>query len=52
MNRHNYSDQRPLLVIFHEPPATTALTDPRSRKINLHNIFVVCVPYAVLLCIH
>ncbi|EOD53108.1 putative histone deacetylase protein [Neofusicoccum parvum UCRNP2] len=37
---HNFAEERPLLVIFHEPPETTALTDPRSKKINLHNIFV------------
>ncbi|KAH7025471.1 histone deacetylase [Macrophomina phaseolina] len=36
----NFSEERPLLVIFHEPPETTALTDPRSKKISLHNIFV------------
>ncbi|OJD28706.1 histone deacetylase [Diplodia corticola] len=37
---HNFAEERPLLVIFHEPPETTALTDPRSKKISLHNIFV------------
>ncbi|KAB2569649.1 Histone deacetylase HDA1 [Lasiodiplodia theobromae] len=37
---HNFAEQRPLLVIFHEPPETTAITDPRSKKLNLHNIFV------------
>ncbi|KKY25385.1 putative histone deacetylase [Diplodia seriata] len=37
---HNFAEERPLLVIFHEPPETTALPDPRSTKISLHNIFV------------
>ncbi|KAK8200151.1 uncharacterized protein BKA78DRAFT_359599 [Phyllosticta capitalensis] len=37
---HNFAEARPLLIIFHEPPETTALTDPQSAKLSLHNIFV------------
>ncbi|KAK7564298.1 hypothetical protein JOL62DRAFT_507955 [Phyllosticta paracitricarpa] len=37
---HNFAEPRPLLIIFHEPPETTAMTDPQSAKLSLHNIFV------------
>ncbi|KAK8179360.1 hypothetical protein BC567DRAFT_78748 [Phyllosticta citribraziliensis] len=37
---HNFAEPRPLLIIFHEPPETTAMTDPQSAKLSLHNILV------------
>lgn len=41
MNRPNYNDARPLLVIFHDPPELKGFPNPRTNKIELHNTWLV-----------
>ena len=40
-HRPNYSDARPLLVIFHDPPDVMHVPDPQTNKIELHNTWLV-----------
>ena len=37
----NYSDARPLLVIFHDPPEVKGVPDPRTNRLELHNTWLV-----------
>ena len=39
--RPNYSDARPLLVIFHDPPEVKGVPDPRTNRLELHNTWLV-----------
>jgi histone deacetylase 6 len=34
-------DERPLLVLLHDPPEVLASPDPRTGKIELHNTWLV-----------
>lgn len=34
-------DERPLLVILHDPPEVLASPDPRTGKVELHNTWLV-----------
>lgn len=34
-------DERPLLVIMHDPPEVLASPDPRTGKLELHNTWLV-----------
>ncbi|KAK4550775.1 hypothetical protein LTR36_000354 [Oleoguttula mirabilis] len=36
----NYTEERPLLVIMHDPPEVLASPDPRTGKIELHNTWL------------
>ncbi|KAL9080214.1 MAG: hypothetical protein Q9157_000997 [Trypethelium eluteriae] len=36
----NYSESRPLLVIFHDPPDARGLPHARTSKLELHNVWV------------
>ncbi|KAL1601458.1 Histone deacetylase hda1 [Paraconiothyrium brasiliense] len=36
----NFTEKRPLLVIFHDPPTLTFSPDPVTGKIELHNIWM------------
>ena len=40
-DRSNYSEARPLLVVFHDPPEARGLPNARTSKLELHNIWVV-----------
>lgn len=40
-------DERPLLVILHDPPEVLASPDPRTGKIELHNSWLVSGPITV-----
>lgn len=40
-------DERPLLVILHDPPEVLASPDPRTGKIELHNTWLVSSPTTV-----
>ena len=40
-NSPNYSDARPLLVIFHDPPEVKGVPDPRTNRLELHNTWLV-----------
>ena len=37
----NYSEARPLLLIFHDPPELTGTPDPRTQRLELHNTWLV-----------
>ena len=37
----NYSDARPLLVIFHDPPEVKGVPDPHTNRLELHNTWLV-----------
>ncbi|KAL1306585.1 hypothetical protein AAFC00_005269 [Neodothiora populina] len=37
----NYTEDRPLLLIFHDPPEMSGEADPRTSKMELHNSYVV-----------
>jgi histone deacetylase 6 len=37
-------DERPLLVIMHDPPEVLASPDPRTGKLELHNTWLVRRP--------
>lgn len=39
--RSNYMDERPLLIIMHDPPEVLASPDPRTGKLELHNTWLV-----------
>ncbi|KAI9689327.1 MAG: Histone deacetylase hda1 [Bathelium mastoideum] len=36
----NYNEARPLLVVFHDPPNAQGLPSARTRKLELHNIWI------------
>ncbi|KAF7846549.1 hypothetical protein BT93_L4171 [Corymbia citriodora subsp. variegata] len=36
----NYYEERPLLVIFHDPPEVIGVPDPRTHKLELHNTWL------------
>ena len=40
-------DERPLLVIMHDPPEVLASPDPRTGKLELHNTWLVRDPGTV-----
>lgn len=37
----DYTSDRPLLLIFHDPPELSGLPDPRTQKLELHNTWLV-----------
>jgi Arb2 domain len=39
--RSDYGEEKPLLVIFHDPPETIGIHDPNSSRLESHNIIVV-----------
>lgn len=41
VNRSNYNEARPLLVIFHDPPDARGVPSIYTSKLELHNIWVV-----------
>jgi len=41
ISRPNYMDERPLLVLLHDPPEVLASPDPRTGKVELHNTWLV-----------
>ncbi|GAB7352903.1 hypothetical protein MBLNU459_g3492t1 [Dothideomycetes sp. NU459] len=36
----NYTEPRPLLLIFHDPPEVIGIPDPRTQKLELHNTWL------------
>lgn len=42
----NYHENRPLLVLFHDPPEAEGYPDPRTSRLELHNTFLVSLPFA------
>lgn len=42
----DYTDYRPLLLIFHDPPELLGVPDPRTQKLELHNTWLVSVTVA------
>ncbi|KAI9697741.1 MAG: Histone deacetylase hda1 [Bogoriella megaspora] len=36
----DYHERRPLLVIFHDPPDTHGIPNPRTSRLELHNVWV------------
>ncbi|KAF1810231.1 hypothetical protein P152DRAFT_105032 [Eremomyces bilateralis CBS 781.70] len=40
----NFDSERPLLIIFHDPPDALGIPHPASNKLELHNTWVTDVP--------
>jgi histone deacetylase 6 len=45
--RPDFMEERPLLVIMHDPPEVLASPDPRTGKLELHNTWLVRDPATV-----
>lgn len=41
--RSNYNTERPLLLIFHDPPDMLGTPDPRTQVLSSHNTWLVCM---------
>ncbi|KAI9655211.1 MAG: Histone deacetylase hda1 [Alyxoria varia] len=43
----DYNEEKPVLVIFHDPPEALGVPDPRTSRLELHNTWISYVDWAV-----